>query len=64
MILHAKLLSNTMYVPEGIAPCKEQHLLEKTAFIFIEESLLQMRLKAKMRGMSLKVVHHVRDSMF
>ena len=39
MILHAKLLSNTMYVPEGIAPCKEQHLLEKTAFIFIEESL-------------------------
>ena len=36
-----------MYVPEGSAPCKEQHLLEKTAFMFIEESLLQMRLKAK-----------------
>ena len=53
-----------MYVPEGSAPCKEQHLLEKTTFMFIEESLLQMRLKAKMRGMSLKVVHHVGDSLF
>ena len=53
-----------MYVPEGSAPCKEQHLLKRTAFMFIEESHLQMRLKAKMRGMSLKVVHHVGDSMF
>jgi len=53
-----------MYVPEGSAPCKEQRLLKKTAFIFIVESLLQMRLKAKMRGMSLKVVHHVGDYMF
>ena len=53
-----------MYVPGGSAPCKEQHLLERTAFMFIEESLLQMRLKAKMRGMSLKVVHHVGDSIF
>ena len=35
--------------------------MKETAFIFIVESLLQMRLKAKMRGMSLKVVHHVGD---
>ena len=23
-----------MYVPEGSAPCKEQHLLERTAFMY------------------------------
>ena len=53
-----------MYVPEDIAPFMGQHLLEKTALIFIEESLLQMRLKVKLCGTSLKVVHHVGDYMF